>query len=223
MKSFNKKYLKEIGKHDFGLYQSLVETLIYEVECIKTRYVESHTRKSKGARNKRFKLLLYFMAFVVCPACIFMLAWMSAGNLLEKIISLWLTISGIGWVVMYIKNQNQEQVSQSPVNRKELGAKAVLIAMHYALEATEGYFSQTEETESDSRIAKILSGEDIEAISDKMSELEIDLQVFDEIMLRNNRYNQEPIILKSNAYSEKRDISQDYVLNYLQVQIQEFS
>lgn len=221
MKSFNKKYLREIGKHDFGLYQSLVESLIYEVESIKSRYVESHTRKSKGARNKRIKLLLYIMAFVFCPVFIFILACMNAGNLLEKIISLWLTISGIGWIVLYIKNQNQ--VIQSPVNGKELGTKAVLIAMHYAYEVTESYFTQIEESKSESRIATILSEEDIEVITEKMNELEIDLQAFDEIMLKNNRYNQEPIILKSNAYSEKRDLSQDYALNYLQLQIREFS
>ena len=221
MKRLNKKYLKDVGKYDFGSYQRLVESVVYEVENIKNKLAESVQKRFNTYRNKRIRLLMYLSAFALIPIVVFIQLIIDKGNFLQLFLSGWLLISGVSLFCMHYKAQDKVWFGSKADSNLEI--KVVQIVLNYALVTIEDYYNKAEFADINGKVLSVLQGSNIDALVDKLYELEVDLHVFDEIAGNNYRNNKAPIILDPNTYMEKREESQAYILGYIKDQISEIN
>lgn len=207
---FRKKILKDVASRDFGSYQEMVESFIYEIE----RSRSNLNKQKRLYKNKQIlnliKFLYVFMSLVVCPTILILMAYFTNKGIFMEYIFY------TAWVVMGIfLSHNPFKILVN--NNKDISIKisnlqsSFLWGIKYAQVVSDSFFLKKNEIEN---ILKNITGNELQELSRNLSELEIDLSLFEEIAYRSERCNEEPLILPKDYYHDGRDFAQHYLSLY---------
>lgn len=205
---FHSKRLTKMSESDFGIYLSLVEAMIYEVEGVYGRYKENK-QDLQRSKTKNIALFVFFVVVMIaCPVFLYIV--------LANVAALWERCLYIVWACagsfmlpkqfFSLKKQNQ-LIKQNLIDLK----RTLNMCLEYVEDTLQTFYNKSENFNT--RISEIPK-EEFEATKFWILSIEADLTVFTDIIYRNNKLNQDTDKLPENS-EQHRNHSKVFLINHL--------
>lgn len=207
IKKMRKNNLKNFN---FGRYLQLVEECVFNSESLLERKNKelSKIKKKSISENSLFAFVVF--SFVLCPLILMALSLNNKGLVEMTAYALWL-IGGIFFLKNHIKSYiSRKQERQK--NREDIRF-AVSAALDYTKSVCDAFFNRKQEINHN---LKDISEDDLNRLKLWTVRLEIDFLLLEEMVYKHQKLNEKTIIIDPSEYQAGREVSQQYITQYLE-------
>lgn len=202
------KRLKKFQNIDFGIYLNLVECIIYDTECVKSRYEDTQKRFLKRKRNARLLFVFFILTTIIFPLFLLIATYSQASTPEIVLYFFWLLL-GLG----LLKSQRELFKFTSVNANKEISSlnRGYNFCIKYIQETLTTFYNKDE---AFTTLTNGMPDEEFEELKNWILALEMDFTVFTDHVYKNNRLNNltEPKELES---TQSRLESQNFLNKYL--------
>ena len=200
--------LKKIQKRDFGSYLNLVESVIYDTECVKSRYEENIKIFSKVKRNAKLLFAFFLLMVIACPIFLFIATFYDALTFEKVAYTLWLVLGLVlikPQYTLYTWTSRKAETNIISLN------KGYNLCLKY-IKDTLGTFYNREEFFTP--LTEGMAEEELDTLKNWVLVLEMDFTVFTDHVYKNNRLNNLPED-KAQESAQDRENSHSFLVEYL--------
>lgn len=209
-----KNWLNSINNQNFGEYLNFIESNVFEVEIVLSRYNKTIKQWKNKIMLSYLRASVFIFAFLCCPL---ILAYLSLNNsevTFYVYIELICYLAWVGFGVYLLKKSIFSIISKN-INLKEQQRDlkyAVIGILEYGQSTVDAFFNKDEDIRSD--YFKTLNQKQLSGVKKGLNFLEFDLTVFHDISHKNIKCNKKTLILDDSIFVERREFSQFYLNRY---------